>query len=337
MDLLRSAYTADTDIQTATFRLVNALFGKYGLIVLIPDNGNLKRAMLPVFEDDLFNQTPSKIAGNTIEQLSEHYKVQANPREINLFYLQDNIRERIEKNGDSWKVVGQKIQFDEASLKEVLRRDPRSFSPNVILRGLFQETILPNIAFIGGGGEIAYWLELKNLFEHYNVPYPVLVVRNSFLIIEEKWKKKIDKLGFSVQELFNAENDLMNMLVQRESEQKLSLVEEIHKASAYYDHLKTVAEKVDDTLVQHVEAIQTRAIKPIQELEKKLLRAEKRKFEAERRHVHVLKSALFPNDNLQERVDNFMPYYAKWGADFIDTLYEHSLSLEQEFVVLTEE
>jgi bacillithiol biosynthesis cysteine-adding enzyme BshC len=337
MNILRSAYTPDTDIQTATFKLVNALFAKYGLIVLIPDNGNLKRAMLPVFEDDLLNHTPSRIVESTITELSEHYKVQANPRDINLFYLHNDIRERIEKNGNDWKVLNHDIQFDETSLKAVLHGDPRRFSPNVILRGLFQETILPNIAFIGGGGELAYWLELKNLFEHYKVPYPVLVVRNSFLFIEQKWKNKIDKLGFNVQEIFSPEDELMKMLVQRESDQKLSLDEEIHRASAYYNHLKAVAERVDDTLVQHVAAIQTRAIKPIQELEKKLIRAEKRKFEAEKRHVHALKSALFPNGSLQERIENFMPFSARWGEDFMDTIYKHSLSLEQQFVVLTEE
>jgi uncharacterized protein YllA (UPF0747 family) len=206
----------------------------------------------------------------------------------------------------------------------------------VILRGLFQETILPNIAFTGGGGEIAYWLEFKALFEHYQVPYPLLILRNSFLIVEKKWKQKLDRLGITIPELFNNDQWLMNTLVRRASQQQLTLVEEINNASEYYDHLKNVAARIDDTLIQHVGALQTKAIKPLQELEKKLLRAERRKFETQQRQVQSVKQALFPLNSLQERIENFMPFYAKWGKEFINIIYEHSLTLEQEFGILTE-
>jgi bacillithiol biosynthesis cysteine-adding enzyme BshC len=336
IELLRACYLDSPDIQTATFKLVHALFAEYGLIVLIPDNASLKRKMLPVFEDELFNQRSSVIVQKAIDALSQNFKAQAQPRDINLFYLKDNIRERIERAGDDeWKVVNTNITFTAGTLKKELNDHPERFSPNVILRGLFQETLLPDVAFIGGGGEIAYWLELKGVFQQYKVPYPVLVLRNSFLVLESRWKDKLDKLRIPINGIFREERVLLNDLVKRESENQLTLAGEITHFNNYYDKLKTVAGQVDDTLTTHVAALQTRAIKPLQELEKKLLRAERRKFEIQKRQLNTVKTALFPNNGLQERVDNFMPYYAKWGEEFIKIIYDHSLTLEQQFGVIT--
>ena len=336
MQLLKDCYLTSPDIQTATFKLVNALFAAYGLIVLIPDNGNLKKTMVSIFEDDLLNQKPSTIVEKTINDLSQHYKVQANPREINLFYLKDNLRARIIQGGTRYKIQGTSIEFSKDELQQALKEHPEHFSPNVILRGLFQETILPNIAFIGGGGELAYWLELKDLFEHYNVPYPVQVLRNSFLLVEKRWKEKLLRNGFDVKDCFKTADSLLNKVVTSQSEQQLNLSGEIEHANNHYLHLKNVAAKVDVTLSTHVEALQVKALKPLRELEKKMLRAEKRKFEEQKRSIQLIKSALFPQDSLQERIDTFLPYYAKWGKSFLDVLLNHSLTLDQQFVVLEE-
>ncbi|HEX7846853.1 MAG TPA: bacillithiol biosynthesis cysteine-adding enzyme BshC, partial [Chitinophagaceae bacterium] len=189
ISLLKDSYSEGKTIQDATFHFVNSLFAEYGLVVLLPDNAALKKQMVAIFEDDLCNQTASAIVEASAKKLEEAgYKVQANPREINLFYLKDDLRERIEFVNGEWKVVNGSGKFSKEELLQELRDHPERFSPNVILRGLYQETILPNIAFIGGGGETAYWLQLKELFEHYKVPFPVLVLRNSFLVIEKKWQ-----------------------------------------------------------------------------------------------------------------------------------------------------
>jgi len=335
MTMLREAYLESPDIQTATFRLLHRLFAEWGLIVLIADLPALKRLMTPIFEDDLFRNKPSEIVNRSIEQLSVHYKVQANPRAINLFYLKDDIRGRIEQEGDDYLVHTTDLRFTKEQLKEELHRYPERFSPNVILRGLFQERILPNIAFIGGGGETAYWLELKSLFDHYQTPFPVLILRNSFMLVEQQWKEKAERMGFGLTDLFKPTEELMNLLVKRDSQQTLNLGEEIAVANRYYESLKELARPVDPTLEQHVMALQTKAVEPLRMLEKKLLRAEKRKFSDQQRQLQALKAALFPGDGLQERVDNFMPWYATYGKEFIQRLYEQSPTLEQQFVVLS--
>jgi bacillithiol biosynthesis cysteine-adding enzyme BshC len=331
---LHSYFKIGATIQQATLELVNDLFAEFGLIVLIADAAPLKQQMLAVFEDELINHNSSKLVDQTAQQLEQHYKVQAGGREINLFYLDEDMRERIEAKGDGFAVANTTISFSKDEMLKELREHPERFSPNVILRGLYQETILPNIAFIGGGGEIAYWLELKAVFDFYKVPFPVLVLRNSFLLIEEKWKEKMNKLELSVEESFRSSETLLNEMVLKISSHTLKLNGSLSDAEALYEHLKKLATAVDVTLEKHVEALKTKTIYRLQELEKKLFRAEKRKYEEQRRQIEQLKTALFPNNGLQERVDNFSAYYAKWGREFIHQLYQHSLSLEQEFVIL---
>ncbi|MBO9684836.1 MAG: bacillithiol biosynthesis cysteine-adding enzyme BshC, partial [Flavisolibacter sp.] len=337
IDILHRCYSEGKTIQAATFELVNELYGQWGLIVLIPDNPALKAEMMDVFEDDLFNNTSSQIVEKTSENLEKHYQVQANPREINLFYLKDHIRERIEEKDGWYSILNTELSFTKEEIKKELQEHPERFSPNVILRGLFQETILPNLAFIGGGGEMAYWLQLKDLFDHYKVVYPVLVLRNSFLVIEEKWNQRIQKLDLNAADFFKDENELMKIIVTKNSQNKIALNGNFEKAEAFYEQIRIQAEAVDKTLSQYVTAIKTRSLKDLEELEKKMLRAEKRKFEYQQRQIQKIKEALFPNDGLQERVENFSWFYAKWGSRFIEELYRNSLALEQEFTILVEE
>ena len=334
IQLIKSAYQPGDDIQFSTFKIVNALFADKGLVVLLPDNANLKRQLLQIFRDDLLHQTASGIVEKTSDRLGRIYKVQAHPRDINLFYLYNDVRERIELRDGKYKILNTNTEFTEQQMLDTLARHPERFSPNVILRGVYQEVILPNVAFIGGGGELAYWLQLKDLFEHYKVPYPVQVLRNSFLIIEPRLQDKINKLGFSIPDLFSSEQHLMNQLVSRESGRKLQLNGTLSATEELYENIKKQAASIDITLEKHVDALKTGTLHKLRELEKKMLRAEKRKFADQQRQVQFIRSKLFPANGLQERYDNVLGYYAKWGSDFIEKVFTHSLSLEQEFSVL---
>jgi bacillithiol biosynthesis cysteine-adding enzyme BshC len=337
ISLIKKHYKENQTIQDATFGFVNALFGEYGVVVLLPDNAALKKQMVPVFEDDLLHQSASGIVETSAGKLQKAgYKVQVNPREINLFYLKDDLRGRIEQKNDLFTIHDSRLTFSTEELLAELKTKPENFSPNVILRGLYQETILPNIAFIGGGGETAYWLQLKDLFEHYKVPFPVLVLRNSFLIVEKKWQEKIAKLGFEIEDFFLPEQELLNRLVAKESELPTKLNGSLTELEQLYETFKKQAAAVDSTLVQHVDALKLRTVHRLQELEKKMLRAEKRKFNDQERQIHAIKVQLFPGAGLQERYDNINYYYAKWGKSIIQKLYQHSLALEQEFCIITE-
>ncbi|MDX2045260.1 MAG: bacillithiol biosynthesis cysteine-adding enzyme BshC [Chitinophagaceae bacterium] len=334
VDILKNCYKEGLSVAEATFSLINTLFAEYGLLVLLPDNADLKQKMQKVFEDDLLKHKAYEIVSETGKALEDQYKVQVNPREINLFYLEENSRERIERNNGSFHVLNSTQHFKTDEILQLLQSHPDRFSPNVVLRGLYQEMILPGVAFIGGGSEIAYWLELKKLFNYYNVPYPVLVLRNSFLILNSEQREKIEQMGFSVEDMFQPDAELLNQLVKRESENKLTLLDEKAAIQKIYRELSEKAGAIDKTLLQYIAALETEALKGIDNLEKKMLRAEKRKYETQQRQLQKIKAELFPGDGLQERIDNFMPWYAKLGKKFLEDLYTHSPALEQQFTVL---
>ena len=335
-DLLKSCYKKNRSIEEATFLFVHELFKEYGLVVLLPDNAEYKKEMLSVFEEDIFDNTPSKIVQHSSEMLAKNYKAQAYPREINLFYLKDNLRNRIVPVDDRFIVHDTDIAFSKEEIKTELASHPERFSPNVILRGMFQEIILPDVAWIGGGGELAYWLQLKDLFVNYKVPFPVLVVRNSFLIVEKKYLEQSQKSGFQSIDLFKGETILFNEIISNESKSVLNLSNEKLQFQEIYEKIKVLVKEIDPTLKQHAEALETKQLNSISALEKKMLRAEKNKFTTQKNQLSKLFSVLFPNDGLQERTDNFMLFYAKWGSDFFKTIYENSLTLEQEFCIIEE-
>jgi bacillithiol biosynthesis cysteine-adding enzyme BshC len=334
MTVLRDSYREGVSIAESTFRLVNHLFASYGLLVFQADNASLKNIMRPVFEEDLFLHKPHELVSKTGELLHERYKVQVNPREINLFYLVDDIRERITGNAVNFSVDPINLKFTKEQLVEELHQNPERFSPNVVLRGLYQETILPDIAFIGGGSEIAYWLELKALFDHYQVPFPVLVLRNSFLLATREQEKKLLPLGLKPEDLFSTENEIMNVYVKTNSQHNIDISGEVKSAEMMFESLRQKAAVVDVTLVQHIEALRARWMKQLEGVSKKMLRAEKRKFETEKNQLQKIRGTLFPNNSLQERVENFMPWYARKGKAFIDDIYRQSPSLQHEFGII---
>lgn len=335
-DLARSCYRKGTTIQQSTFLFVHELFKEFGLIVLLPDEAAWKKPMISIFRDDILHHTAGKIAKETSTRLEKHYKAQAYPRDINLFYLKDDIRNRIEQIKDNYVVDDTEIVFTREEILQELNEHPERFSPNVILRGLFQEVILPDIAFVGGGGELAYWLQLKDVFHHYRTPFPMLVLRNSFLIVKEKWQELLEKLGIEVSALFRDEESVFEEWVKLHSDNNWQLQTERADVKDLYEKILDKAKKIDPGLERHIHALETKTTKKIDVLEKKLLRSQKRKFEAAERQLSKVYSHLFPENGLQERTDNFMGFYALWGAELLAQIYDASKGLDQEFTILRE-
>jgi bacillithiol biosynthesis cysteine-adding enzyme BshC len=333
-ETITEAYIKHKTIGAATQYLVNELFGRYGLVVIDPDDRELKRAFIPVMKDDVLHATAFGIVTEQAKILGEHYKVQAAPRQINLFYLTDNVRERIEKQGDSWVVLNTEIRFTEAELLVEIDNYPERFSPNVILRGLFQETILPDVAFIGGGAEVAYWLQLRTLFSHYNVFYPNIQLRQSVLWINATDAKKRERSELNIEELFLAEVDLLKRYVTSHSQHDLQTGEEQKAMEAIMEQLKQKAANIDSTLRASAEASLAKIKHQFDVLEKKMLRAEKKKMQVQLARISSVKAALFPSNGLQERIENFISYYLEYGPEYLDVLKDAMQPFRQEFLVI---
>jgi bacillithiol biosynthesis cysteine-adding enzyme BshC len=333
--LLREAYLKHDSVAQATQYLVHSLFGKYGLVVIDPDDARLKRGFVPVMEEDLLSHTAEHLVGNSIKALTEAgYKAQAHPRGINLFYLKDNLRERIEQDDCNWRVVNTDISWDKASLLKELQDHPERFSPNVMLRPLYQEMILPNVAFIGGGAEVAYWLQLQALFAHHNVFYPAILLRQSVMWVNTAQQVLMKKIGLDYEALFTSKDEAARSYISAQSGDAWKLPAEHDQLEVLLSSLREKAAATDPTLSRSADTTLTRMKHLLDGLEGKMLRALKRREGTALAQIERLQGQLFPGGGLAERVENFMPYYLEYGTAFLDELLQMMEPLRSEFLIV---
>lgn len=332
--LFKDAYTNNDSLANATRYLTNQLFSNYGLVILDADNSELKREFIPYIKEELVHQTANKTVLETLQKLKE-YPVQVNPREINLFYIEDNLRERILFEDGKYKINNTKITFSENGILELVAKNPERFSPNVILRPLYQEVILPNLCYIGGGGEIAYWLELKTTFQAYNCTFPILLLRNSALLVKPKQAEKAIKLGLTYIDLFANQEDLINRKVLKLSEIPIDFSVQKDFLRQQFSDLYAIANQTDKSFLGAVKAQEAKQIKGLENLEKRLLKAQKKKYVAELHRIIDLQNELFPNQSLQERKANFSEFYLENGKELIQKLVTELKPLEFNFTILT--
>jgi len=306
-ELFRKAYLEHSNLADATRYLVNELFKNEGLVILDGDDIELKKLFIPTIKKELLQQTSHKKVTETIQNFN--YDVQVNPREINLFYIEDNIRERIIFENGKYKINNTQIEFSTTEMIDLVENSPEKISPNVILRPLYQEIILPNLAYIGGGGEIAYWLELKAMFDAQNITFPILLLRNSVVVASEKQIQKADKLELYWADLFSKQIDLIHSKTKEFSKFNIDFSEQKNLLYQQFEKLNQIALQTDKSFVGAVKAQETKQIKGLEHLEKRLLKAEKRVHFEKLEQITKLQNELFPNQSLQERQLNFSEFY----------------------------
>jgi bacillithiol biosynthesis cysteine-adding enzyme BshC len=331
--LFQESYLNHNNLADATRFLANKLFGAHGLVIIDADDTELKQNFIPYFKEELLHQTAHKKVLETIEKLKD-YTVQVNPRQINLFYIEDNVRERIIYENGKYIVNNTKISFSKSEILALTESNPEKFSPNVIMRPLYQEVILPNLCYIGGGGEIAYWLELKSFFDAVKVSFPILLVRNSVLLATEKQLKKADKLSLNWADLFSTQSDLVNNKAQILSEINIDLSHLKKQLQSQFKVLNEITTKTDPSFAGAVKAQEVKQIKGLENLEKRLLKAEKIKLKDTLARISDLQNELFPNHGLQERQANFSEFYLESGEKLIPELMECLQPLEQKFNIM---
>ncbi|KAB1067317.1 bacillithiol biosynthesis cysteine-adding enzyme BshC [Tamlana haliotis] len=336
--LFESAYLRHDNLAESTRFLANALFQEYGLVIIDVNDTSLKKEFVPYMEHELRNQVSFKAVSKTNDKLAEvsdDYNIQVNPREINLFYIAENLRERIVFEEGIYKVLNSNITWTETELIKHLNENPERFSPNVIMRPLYQEVILPNLCYIGGGGELAYWFQLKDFFETVNVPFPMLLLRNSVLIQTENQLKKLENLNISTETLFLKQSTFINKKVRDISNIDIDFSDQKKHLQEQFKSMYDLAEQTDKSFIGAVKAQEVKQIKGLEHLEKRLLKAQKRKLSDEVLRMTELQNQLFPNQSLQERNTNFSQFYMEYGEKLIPSLIEKLDPLSGEFSILT--
>lgn len=331
--LFKEAYLEHDSLTAATRFLANELFGEYGLVILDGDDARLKKMFAPYVKRELIENVSHREVSSTTAKLND-YAIQVNPREINLFYLENKLRQRIVAQDDNFLVNDTQLKFTQGEILSELEAHPEKFSPNVIMRPLYQEVILPNLCYIGGGGEIAYWLELKSFFDAMQVPFPMLLIRNSVLLATQKQAKKADALGLEWKSLFSKQHDLVNKKTGELSEFPISLMPQRLALQKQFADLMRLAENTDKSFVGAVKAQEKKQLNGLDNLEKRLLKAQKRKHAEELQRITDLQNELFPFQGLQERQANFSEFYLEKGPELIPLLISRLKPLARQFDVI---
>lgn len=329
LEPFKEAYLQSSNLADATFKLYHHLFASYGLLILQPDNAVLKQLFSSFAAEDIFEKKAHNEVAESIRLLEdEGYKIQVNPREINHFYITEKgNRERI--SGDNnYQINNTDIVFSAEELKQELKLHPERFSPNVIMRPLYQEVILPNLGYVGGPGEIAYWLELKKSFEKFNVSFPVLHLRNSFVTLGEKAQKQIISSGLSVADFFQDEHILVDLFLQKSGEQ-FSVSEEIKQINAFLDVFTSKMELVDKSKVgAWVKRInEQKAL--IKKMGKDFVDIVKESNDNQIDKLLKVRQHLLPENALAERSENILGKAKNEAFTYIETMYKLTHPFEQ--------
>ncbi|MGI9191668.1 MAG: bacillithiol biosynthesis cysteine-adding enzyme BshC [Chitinophagaceae bacterium] len=332
VEALTQAYDGKKTLAEATRYLLHHLFGDTGLLILDADAPALKKLLVPVMQEELFGVPAIERIQSGIQTLQDRYHVQANPRAINLFYLNDAGRSRIEQDGELFKVVGTDYSWNKTDLQHELNQHPERFSPNVILRPLYQEIILPNVAFIGGGGELAYWLQLKANFDYFKVAFPLLFLRNSLLFVSASQQKKMTQKKWTISNLFLPVDTWLNYQIQ--GAPLLHRWEETHQAlQALMEQYTQGLNAEAPNYVVSVKAHQAKMERVLQRITQKTKAAEKRKWDDARNSFESLQGQLFPNRTLQERTENGPFLLKEIGENWLDVLMQVQDPYSQQFTV----
>lgn len=323
--MLKEAYLSGRSLSLAIRHLCQKLFGKMGLLCLDGDSHALKRAASFIFARELKeNLTYNVSQPDTQRILKDYGKLQVNPREINLFYMETPSRQRIEKTGiEGYRLVETGDKFSEKQMQEVLEKNPEKISPNALLRPVYQEFILPNLAYIGGNAEVVYWQELPLVFQALEIPFPLVIPRNSILFLAEKhwrWAKErnINPEDLILLDKRNFANRYLDP--HPELEQELDKMQQI-----WEENFASLLQKASSTAPMFgdmVRAEKARQTRSLLRMKKRLARAERIRQKDRYQSLENLYENWHPTGIWQERLLNFSEFYRLKGADWLIEVYE---------------
>lgn len=331
-ELFTKGYSAN-NLADATRIWVHELFKAHGLVVIDGNDAQLKSLFAPVVKNELLEQRTFSAIENTNAYLQEqNYHIQVYARPINLFYLHEGGRDRLIKTPKGFATVDSEMDFTEEELLAELESHPERFSPNALMRPMYQETILPNLAYVGGAGEIAYWLQEKAAFEAHGVFYPQVVARNSAIWLNRRLGKKLEKIGLKYTDFFQRKEDLIAQYA--ESHHSGSKFFELSKGiEKLWAEFQETSETAFHDLKLKAGTTAAEKQKELKKLRHDLRKVVKAKNDADLVVIHETFDRIFPNGSFQERIDTFLPTYLRLGKGYIDTLFEHLEPCEHKVLV----
>mgnify|MGYP000123768723 CR=1 FL=1 len=318
----------------ATRYWVHALFYAKGLVILDGNDKELKRAFSSRMKDELVEQKCIQAVEKTNEFLEQQdYHLQVFARPINVFHLSKEGRFLLQKDSNGYFTAENDKQWTQEELLAELDEYPERFSPNALMRPLYQECVLPNLAYVGGAGEIAYWLQLKSAFEAFDIFFPQAVVRNSFLFITERQHKKTEKLDIPFSKYFQKEDDFIVDFAENRPE----LPDIFAQNKAIQEAWKSLAKSVESSypaLKQQIEIQEASAHKELKRMRQEWRKNIKTKNAKELKILLDSYHHFFPNGSFQERYESFIPEYLAMGSGYFDILFDAIQPTKAEIVLI---
>ncbi|OHX64844.1 bacillithiol biosynthesis cysteine-adding enzyme BshC [Flammeovirga pacifica] len=310
-EAFKHAYSEFDNLTDATRSYVNTLFKEYGLVCFDADDIRLKREFTSIIKEEIFQQPAVKEVEKANQVILDGgYKPQIHARDINLFYMEDNKRLRLEKVGDVIRTVDGDEQWSEAEINELIDKSPEKFSPNVVLRPVLQEVLLPNLAYLGGPAEVIYWLQLKGVFDHYQVNFPMVLPRGFCLLMDDKCTVKWQKTNWELEDILKSEREIEEKVLSSNQQVDTDITSQLNQINTLYDDILKKGVEVTPNLEKHIIAEQKRVLKRVEHTQAKLIKEGKRKLRDESERILKVRSFILPNNAPQERVKNIMEF---WG------------------------
>ena len=308
-EIVEKAYAPQNTLSQATHILLNHIFQKWGLIILNPDDTTLKEMALPLFQKEIETQFSSKKSILTTQKLRKNgYPIQANPERSGLFYLESYARTKITAKENFFLVGEEKKKHTPKSLINLLHKFPNRFSPDVLLRPLYQEIILPNIAYIGGGAEIAYWLQLKENFATIGLKMPVLLLRPSIFLLEKKTWVKWKKIDIPISKI---DTPLEKWEAAILSKNQIDLTSYENDLQRTFARLYKTVTNTDPGYGAAIMAVKKKHENLFRELKKKWRTYQRNKNNTVISQIQKIYAVLYPFGTPQERISSFLPFLAK--------------------------
>src|SRR5690606_2253021 len=255
--------------------------------------------------------------------LEELYHAQVKVRPVNLFYSTGDGRFLIEPVENEFRLRRKRKKFTQDEIINEIDMHPENFSPNVLLRPICQDYILPTAFYIGGPSEVSYFAQITPLYDFYNLNTPVIYPRASATIFENNLEKIIEKYNLSVEDIFTNADDLKTKVINSLTKNSVDdiFAEANNQVELILDKLKEKLFEFDKTIADSTGKYRQKILNYLDELKAKALDAQKKKHETTLRQIDKLTNAIYPNNNLQERELNFTYYFNKYGEEFIDRIY----------------
>lgn len=324
LDLFKTAYQKGMTFNKAFVHLMNVLLEDSGLIFLDSNDAEIKRLLLPVFQRELA-ETP-RSCQLVIDQsaiLERQYHAQVKPRSINLFLFHEKGRYPIEPHPDGYFLKGTRQHFSKSELTKMLNQSPELFSPNVVLRPICQDTLLPTVAYVAGPAELAYFGQYGTLYKEFGIPQPIIYPRASATIVEERVEKVLDRFSLDAITLFGNLEFVKQQIAEQISDFKADgfFSSAAHAIDESLNELKTALQSIDPTLLPAFENTLGKIHTHLDVLKEKTIAAQKRQHEVSLRQIDKAASSLFPDSDFQERQLNVLYFLNKYGPEFVRWIF----------------